>query len=291
MSKNYIMKYIKLIAFILFTASVAISCKKNVIEYDGEFIDENIAEFQLHYFVPVVANANNNIYKIELNNRLLTNNTSPLVTYNALPSANTGSFFTTTPGNANIKLYKGSDTVLVYDQNVNLTAGKQNVFVHDFSKPPIVFDNQFPYPKNITEHTDSTAWVRFYNFMYENDSTPTILKLQYQYQYTMNVESGQKSDWINVGEPVSFGQSTGWEPIRVIRAVELSSGSARIDYRIRMIDNSGADLGSLQIINSSGRYINYSDWWTAFVGRVYHHVLSGLRTASPRTAVRQFTAR
>lgn len=271
--------------------AIAVSCKKNVIEYNGEFIDENTAEFQLHYFVPVVADIANNIYKIELNNKLLTNNTSPLLTYNALPSANTGMFFTTAPGNANIKLYKGSDTVLTYDQNVNLTAGKQNVFIYDYSKPPIVFDNQFPYPRNVTEHTDSTAWVKFYNFMYEAEGQPTTLKLQYQYQYTMNVETGVKSDWLNVGNAVSFGEATSWEPVRVIKSVELSSSYARIDYRIRLIGSDGSDQGSLQIINASNRFVNYSDYWTAYVGRAYHHVLSGIRTNAPRTAVRQFTAR
>ena len=283
------MKKFKNIALFFLLAATALSCEKHVIEYDSTDVT-GLAEFQLHYFVPVVAGAANNIYKIEINGEQYANSTSPLSTYNAVPSGAVGKFYTTKVGENNIKLYKGEDLELVYDQNVTLTAGKQNVFVHDFNKAPIVFDNGFPYESPTTEDTGELEWVKFYNFMYETEGVPTDLKLQYQAQYIIDNETKEKSDWVNVGQPVSFGEATDWVPIHVNVSVEISSGYDRVDYRIRMIDAGGNDLGPLKIMNSSNNFVDYSDWWTGYIGRRYHHVLSGMRAAKPTTAVRQFTA-
>lgn len=286
------MKSLNKIWPVIVLAILITSCEKHVIEYDATPVTENAAEFQLHYIVPVTSGAANNIYRVEINGELIANESAPLSTYNAIPNGAVGKFYATQPGNTNIKLYKGQGSAqqLVYDQNTVLETGKQNIFVHDFSKPPIVINNGFPYPKIVTEHTGTTAWVKFYNFLYESAGLPTDLKLQYQYQYVADIATGQKSDWINVGNPVAFGESTGWEPVTVIKAVEISSGSARIDYRIRLIGTDGSDQGSLKVMNSSGNFINYSDWWTGFIGRAYHHIFSGMRAANPRSAVRVFTA-
>lgn len=282
-------KYINLLT--LFLLSGIFSCQKHVVEYDATTVSSGQAEFQLHYFVPLTASTENNIYKVEINGIVFANNTNPLTTYNAIPSGAVGRFFTTNKGQANIKLYKGEDLEPVYDQSVDLKAGKQNIFVYDFNKPPIVFDNGYPYVPEITEHTGSTAWVKFYNFLFEEEGTPTTLKLQYQCQYTVNDTTKEKSDWVNVGKPLAFGEATGWEPVHVnVSTTTITSGYDRVDYRIRVIDQDGNDAGDLQIMNSSGNFVNYSDWWTAYVGRRYHHVLSGMRAAKPTCAVRQFTA-
>jgi len=52
----------------------------------------------------------------------------------------------------------------------------------------------------------------------------------------------------------------------------------------------GSDAGDLQIMNSSNNFVNYSDWWTTYVGRRYHYTISGMRAAKPTSAVRVFTA-
>ena len=57
-----------------------------------------------------------------------------------------------------------------------------------------------------------------------------------------------------------------------------------------MIDAAGNDAGSLVVLNGSNKLVDYSDYWNAYVGRRYHHVLSGIRTQKPTAAVRQFTA-
>lgn len=285
------MKHLKYLSFFLLIG--LISCDKHVIEYDTEMVS-GVAEFQLHYVVPVTSGAVNNIYKVEVNDQLYANDQSVLSTYNAIPNGSVGRFYTTSTGTNNIKLYKGSDLELVYNQNITLTEGKQNIFVYDFDEAPIVFDNGFPYEANITEHSDTTAWVKFYNFLYESGDQPTNLKLQYQYQYPIEYnEKGvviRKSEWTNVGSPVSFGETTGWIPVIVHKSVPISSGYARLDYKIKVIDANGNDTGDLQIMNSSNNFVNYSDWWTAYVGRRYHHTISGMRAAKPTSAVRVFTA-
>lgn len=280
MKKN---KYIGL----ALAAVVLISCEKHEIQYDAEQAGA-VAEFQLHYMNPVNAVAANNINKVEINGKMIANSKAPLTTYNAIPKGSVGRFYTVTPGNVNIKLYyttkllPASDS-LVYDQNVTLTQKKQNVFVHDFNKPPVVFDNLYPYVRRQTVTTDSITWVRFYNFLYETAGVPTTLKLQYQYV------SHRTSQPVNIGSPVAFGESTGWEPVLLLKS-SLLVNDRRIDYKIKVVDDNGNVVGDLQIKNSSGKYVAYSDYWTGTLGRFVHHTLSGMRDASPACAVRLFTA-
>lgn len=283
------MKNLKVLIGFIFVIVLAASCKKHVVEYDTHPVPSNTAEFQLHYFVPLTTGAANNIYKVEVNGKVVSDSSTPLATYNAIPSGAVGRFFTADVGASSLKLYEGGNT-LVYEQSCNLKEGKQNVFVYDFNKPPIVFDNGFPYPKNITENTDTTSWVKFYNFLYESDGVTTDLKLQYQYQYTTDIAAGTKSSWINVGKPLAFGEATGWEPVTVIKSVFNSTGSARVDYRIRVIGADGSDQGSLKVRNASGSMVDYSDYWITYIGRAVHHVLAGMRSATPISSVRLFYA-
>ena len=287
LSKNILI----LIMGVLFFAS----CEKHEVEYDTTPIGE-VAEFQLHYYVPVNAVVANNITKVEINDQLLSNNTAILTTYSAIPGGTVGRFYATKVGENNIKLYQGTgdNQKVIYNQTCNLTKGKQNVFVYDFTKPPIVFDNEYPYVANVTKDTDPTAWIKFYNFLFEKEGVPTTLKLQYQYQYILEYDANGKaisrSEWINIGKPVAFGETTGWQSVTVIKSVSISAGYAQLDYKIKMIDASGKDIGDLQVLNASNKLVNYSDYWNAYIGRRYHHVLSGMRTAKPISAVRQFTA-
>ncbi|MGN6165560.1 MAG: hypothetical protein ACTHOF_13565 [Flavisolibacter sp.] len=287
----------KLLSLFFILVAVCSSCEKHVIEYDSYNLPKDAAEFQLHYFVPVVTGAANNITRVEINNKLYANNTTPIVPYNAIPSGGVGLFFTAPSGTTNIKLYKGADEELVFDQDCTLMPGKQNVFVYDFNKPPVVIDNGYPYDKITTDSTGTFAWVKFYNFLFETPGVTTPLKLQYQYQYNIDPGTGpaytnQKSDWINLGQPVSFGESTGWELVPVIKSADrlVTQGTERIDYRIRVIGANGEDLGPLQVRNSSGNMVDYADWWNATIGRHMHHILAGYRAATPTSSVRQFYA-
>ena len=276
---------------LIFGVFVFIACEKHEVEYDTVSLNSEISEFQIHYVVPINAVPANNITKIEINDQLLTNSTAILGTYNSVPSGRVGRFFTTKVGDNNIKLYMNKNS-LVYDQVCTFTRGKQNVFVYDFNKPPIVFDNEYPYTANVTEHSDSTAWVKFYNFFYEKKDTPSDLKLQYQYQYVKdyNVKPNLKSDWINLGKPIAFGETTGWQSVVINKTVVISEGTAQLGFRIKVIDADGTDLGELQVLNSADKYVNYSEFKTCAIGRRYHHILSGMRADKPVSSVRTFTA-
>jgi|SRR5690625_2707101 len=285
------MKNFKISAILFLLLIGVFSCQKHAITYNTEKVDKDQAEFQLHYVVPVTASSDNNIYRVEINDQLYANKKAPLNTYNAVPSGAVGRFYATPAGETNIKLYKGEDEVLVYDQNCELKPGKQNIFVYDFDEPPVIIDNDYPYERLVSDSTGKTAWVKFYNFLFESENTPTPLTIQYQYQYVNNEnDTKDTSDWISLGEPVAFGESTDWVPVPVYKTVERSSGYAKIDYRIFEVNADGSLGDTLKVLNSSGNMVNYSDWWNAYVGRRYHHILSGMRVEKPVSAVRQFTA-
>lgn len=269
-------------------AVFAVSCQKHVVEYQSESAGDQ-AQFQLHYVVPVTSGSANDISKVELNGNWI-NAKAPLLTYNAIPSGAIGRFYATKAGTNNIKMYKGDEMTPVYDQDVDLKTGKQNVFVYDFNKPPVVIDNGAPFHGEVSEYTDTLAWIKFYNFLYEKEGVPTPLKLQYQYQYTIDNDTKAKSDWINLGEPVSFGEATDWIKVPVNKTTLISSGTARIDYRIEVINADGSSGGLLQVLNSQNKMVDYSDWWNATIGRRYHHIFAGMRTETPLCGIKLFTA-
>lgn len=281
------MKIIKFFTLIL-AVTLMVSCEKHEIDFGGAYVSD-MAEFQLHYIAPVTAVAANNLTRVDINNQMFANSKAPLNAYNAIPSGGVGRFYAVQPGNVNIKLYKlGKVTVdsLVYEQNVTLAKGKQNLFVHDMTKPPVVIENGYPYVRREVVETDTTVWIKFYNFLYETADVPTTLRLQYQYI------SHRTNELVNIGEPVAFGESTGWQQVLLIKLPNeiVTAGSRRIDYRIKVIDDNGDVVGDLQIRNSSGTYVSYSDWWTGTIGRRYHHIFCGMRAAAPASAVRVFTA-
>lgn len=255
------------------------SCEKNVVEYKAEKISDETPQFQLFYMVPLAAGTANNINKVEVDGQLLTNETSPLNVFNLIPNEAVGRFFAGKSGTSNLKLYRGSvaNLTLAYDQDINLPAGKHSLFIHDFNKAPVIIPYPMPLPSITTEYSGTTAWVRFINLMYEKAGMPTDLKLQYQWQYTVDNETAEKSDWFNLGQPVAFGEATGWEPVTVNKTVEISAGTARIDYRARLIGADGSDQGSLQVLNTAGKLVDYTTFSNAQIGRIYNHVFAGYR--------------
>ena len=286
-----IIRYLSLVLVIALTAS----CEKHVLQLDTTPVVGQ-AEFQLHYYNPVISTSANNITRVDVGGKMIANIKAPLNTYSVIPGGTTGRFYSVNPGNVNIKMYfKGKVNVdsLIYDQSVTLSAGKQNVFVHDFLKPPVVFDNGYPYPRNTTTVTDSIAWVKFYNFLYETPGVTTPLRIQYQYILS---RTGLAKDTvrINVGQPVYFGETTGWQPVRIIKLPTqlVAQGSRDILFYMRVVDANGADKGKLKIMNSSGILVDYSSTVTGItIARRYHHTMAGFRAVkSPNSSVRVFTA-
>ncbi|MCX6334984.1 MAG: hypothetical protein NT092_11885 [Bacteroidia bacterium] len=280
------MKIFKLLSLVMVVA-LTVSCEKHEITYDSTPLT-NKAEFQLHYMNPVTNVAANYIYRIEVNDVLYANRKAPLTPYNAAPGGAVGRFYNADPGTVNIKMFQGpADTSLVkvYDQSVTLTTGKQNVFVHDFNLPPVVFDNGYPYIANVTDKTDSIAWIKFYNFLYETAGVTSALRIQYQYL------DSRTNLAVNIGSPVSFGETTGWQKVTVVKSTNVSSGSRQIYFNMRVVDANGNDLGKLKIMNTAGTLVDYTDYWTLYIGRRYHHIMAGFRAVkSPNSSVKVFTA-
>lgn len=320
------MKIVKYISLLLLATFVFASCEKNEIDYDVTPVTTE-AEFQLHYFVPVTPSATDfYIYRIDLNNINITNNKVSLSSYNAQPSAGVGLYYTTPAGSNNLKLYfrdSGGNDVLKYDRNITLNTGKQNVVVYDFDKDPKIIDAEYPYVLDRkTYDTDTIAFVKFYNFLYETTTAPTTLTLQYQFRknwnhplYTIDdqnkgkIPEGKKvgdatgtvagvdvGPWTNLGAPVKFGETTGWQIVPVEKSTPLSS-TARVDYRIIVKEggtvgvNMNADRVLLSQTTSGSAPVVYSDYWTSTIGRRIHHFYSGTRTGKPGSAIRTFTAK
>jgi hypothetical protein len=296
---------------------VMTSCEKTDIDYDAVPASD-LASFQIGHYTPITKVATNNIYKIELDGSLLTNDKNVLAYYNTSPGGGVARFFTAQPGKVNLKFYKGADLTPLYDQDVTLTKGKQNVIVHDYNQPPLVLPRNFdiPYPQDLTKasfDTDTIGYVRFINLMYETDGQPTTLKLQYQYQYTLHplytiadekagkkvgdaTSDATKSAWLNLGAPVGFGESTGFQPVPAKKATYVSQGTARVDYRIIVSAANGGVSGTNVIVNANGEWLlkvgssttGYADYWTIGVGRYYTHYFAGFRSKATAVAVYQF---
>ena len=291
------MKKLNKFLALMMVLAVLSSCEKNVIGLDGEEITDETSMFQISNMVPLPLTTANTVNQTEVNGRLLTNQTTPMAPFNYLPgplaSVNANKFFTSAERDINLKIYRGAASALTlsYDQNITLQPGKQTLFIHDFSQPPVNIPFPLPFPTVVSEDTGTAAWIRFINLMYESPGVPSNLKLQYQWQYTTDNETAAKSDWLNLGQPVAFGEATGWEQVYVNKTVEASSGTARIDYRIRLIGPDGSDQGSMQVRNTGGALVDYSDWWNAAIGRVYNHVFAGYRnvnaSATPGVGIRQ----
>lgn len=278
------MKYFKLV---LISAAVLslISCTKHKILFDTTKIDPATqVEFQLHYFEPIVNSAAYYIDSVFVNGVLYSsvNGSGQLLPYNGVPGGAVGRFFAVKAGDVKFTFYRKGN--VVYDWTVNLQPGKCNIFVHDLTKAPVVLDNlEDQYRATVSSGnniygTDSVATVRFYNFMYEDANTPYPGKLQYQWKRT------DMADYENLGAPVAFGEATDRVPVIVRKTYFNSSGYCIIYYRI--LDENGDVLMKW----NGSRFAEYSDWWYAYIGRSYNHIMRGIRTASPTTDVSLWTS-
>ena len=276
------MKIFKYLTYSLALMLMVASCDKHEILYPTDPAAE--AEFQLHYFEPIDNVAANYIDSVFVNGVLYSsvNGSGQLVPYNGVPGGTTGRFFSINPGQAEFVFYRKGE--IVYQQTTTLKAGKQNVIVHDMNKEPIVVDNGYPYqhvsgtPTVATWDTDSLETVMFINLLYEEAGKPYEGKLQYQWQHPTTKE------WNNLGEPVAFGEATERAMVKVIKTTHNSSGSCRIDYRILTED------GAVLQICKSNKFIDYSDYWTGYIGRSYMHFYCGIRTKNNYSQVKQWTS-
>ena len=167
---------------------------------------------------------------------------------------------------------KNWDDALIYDQTSSaVEAGKHySVIVHLLDREPTVIERG-TIPSQTTVNTAEYACVRFYNFMFEDATTPYPNKLQ------LRLKNTTTGDYENVCDPIGFGEATPWFMPSVVKTVFNSSGSQRRDLDLVIVDNSGQEVGNLTYTRSNGSSATFTDYWTLAIGRAYSWWLYGTR--------------
>ena len=230
-----------------------VACKKHdqFSGYPMHEVPDDWAEIQLHYFEPVNNIAANYIDSVFLNNQLYSSSrgNGVLTPMNGVPGYGVGRFFGVQSGSVNIKLYRKDE--LIYDKNVNLAPGKQDVWVYRLDVEPIVTDNGYPYWSKTPPATsagwgsDSVANVMFVNMLFEERCEVRV----------------RKQDGV------------------------ITAGSETITFRL--LTESG-DI--MQYMAASG-YMNWQYTRDLALGRAYEYIIGGVRTGrSPSTSVVTWTS-
>jgi len=275
-----------------------VSCKKHDMfdGYDMTPVPDDHAEIQIHYFEPVLNNSSNYIDSVFLNGELYSSSrgNGVLTPFNGVPGYITGAFFDVPSGNVNMKFYRKDE--VIYDKNVTLTPGKQDVWVARLDLDPFVTDNGFPYWNKTAPATsvgwgsDSVAKVQFINMLFEDNTghpatpaTPYPGKLKLQYQ------DNKTKEWVDVGDYVAFGEATERAEVRVRKPDGvITSGYESIMFRLL------TESGDIFQYRSGADVTAYSDWQysrTLYIGRVYEYIIGGVRTGrSPSTSVYTWTS-
>jgi len=281
------MKYFKYIAILLLVAVMG-ACSEKEISYMAEPVDESSkAYLQIGYYAPVTAGAANYIYYVALNGIKYGNSGSTfLATFNAIPSGGINRYYTVDAGTVRVQFYKKDGTTEVYNQTVNVEAGKHYcVMVHDLTKAPALIEmNDVPAFSPALD-TDSLCHVQFINLLYESDGTPIKDKVQYA------VQNPDTKEYDLVGTPIAFGERTDWFNVLIRKTVFNSSGYQRKYVCMYRIDaNTGENLGVLQYTKSNGSTGDFTDYWNWYIGRAYRQTAAGnLSSSSIRCALYQFT--
>ncbi len=282
------MKYIKYLTLCLLVALVA-SCSDKDVTYQMTKVDTKTKAFvQIAYVAPVRNIAANYIYYVDLNGVEYGNNGSTfLATYNFIPSGSTSRYYTVDAGSITIQLKDKNKAAVYNNQATGLEAGKRYiVFVYDTNAAPKVVETpDFPtFPG--TAATADKCGMRLYNFVYEADGTPMTDKIQYAFR------NDSTKEYEPVGTPIAFGEATSYFTPTVKKTVFNSSGyQTRYNTILRIDATTGESKGQLTYTNSNGNTATFTDYWTLYIGRIYHHVAAGnLSSATVPLKVTNFTA-
>ena len=279
------MKVFKYLAIALTFVIGLSACEKIELTHPYDDVDGRTALFQIFYYEPVANDAANYIDSVFVNDVLYSSvkGAGQLVTYNAVPSGAVGRFFSAKPGDIKLRFMRGGENV--YEKVVPIKEGKQGIFVYDLDENPSILEltpfGQRPTPTVSEWDTDSVAFVRFVNFIYEDATTPYPGKLQYQWR-----RADQDTDtWQNVGNPVGFGEATEFETLIIHKETFNSAGAQTVYYRI-LTENGEV----LEYFNGT-KMVPYSGSISHTIGRVTSHHFAGVRTATPSMARYNWTIR
>ena len=295
------MKFFKYIMIAMASLVALTSCEKHGLGYDCENIDTSEKALVVIWrLIPEAATTANRVYNITIDDQpLWGNNYTYMAAKDWMP--NQSRHYILEPGDHNMKWYL-LDGTCVYDQNFTAIAGMQEIYVTNYNAAPIVIDNNLEYPCDATELTGEAFYVRFVNLQYEdaNFNIPDY-KLQYWYQDPTDLE------WYPASDPVGFGEASNWYRVHVDqfapeRSKQSGSGSSRfsadnrvghtvtsgtctIYYKMKRIEADGTE--SWYTYNrkngAEASETEYTDYWTAYVGRHEFHMFRGCRVTDGGT--------
>ena len=247
------------------------SCEKHELLYEGNHdVPAGDALFHICYFESLAKTTSNYIDSVYVNDVFYggVGGFGRLAVENLLPTAG-ARYFTAKAGVTNIKLFRKD--VVVYDKNVTLSPGKQDIYVTDLTLDAAVVPmtemcNTGLNPTLENYGTDSTACVRLVNLLFEikdNAYVPTQRALQYQWRDRRDEKDPETGDyhWKNLGEPVLFGECTAYDRVTVAKTVYNSSGYCTVFYRA---------------VDANDGTVILNDYWTNYIGRAYDHVIWGI---------------
>lgn len=287
------MKSIKYLVVFALGALAFVSCNKHEIKYQVTEVTSSDAEFQI--FNDLASTSGQTASATQLgcivlgDNDTLAIGTYPLAARNAIPSGNTTRFFVRKPGNYTMKAWKSYDAAKAnsapdYQGSFALVAGKQMVHIYNWFQDPVVIDDDYPYIRPDRPNSVEFIYYNIINMLQElnpgetdvNDHTklhPTTRRLQYKMRLNNTLaDNGPigRTEWVNIGEPISFGESTGFCPIVVPNkgrgytggpaAGAITSGYVRVYTRIEDAD--------------TGEILQDEDYWgSQYCGRFYIHTI------------------
>jgi len=274
-------KYLLLVPLALMFAS----CDEHELGYaDSDEVTSNDAMYQITYVRPVANSTSTRLDSLYMNGKKVfgVGGSGYLAPNGTFPSA--ARYFTVKAGTNHLVAYNRDN--VVYEQDVELVAGRQRLFIYDFAKAPIIHTEPRDYkPLHKdgargdveTYDTDSLMRLRLFNFFFEDANTPYPNKVQYQWSNNSD-KFYIIGDWHNLGEPIGFGEATDYEEIIIHKTGTGGSGynsAGNQTIRYRCVDASGNTIAGT------------TDYWTGYIGRWVTHTLRGCRTGSPAAGYSQ----
>ena len=279
------MKNIKYFVLTLLSVLALSACSKHKIYYETEYIANDVAEFQIFNDLATrsgdaAANTTMNCVVLGTNDTLAFK-AYPLNARNVIPSGGTTRFFVRKPGSYQLRGWKKYEDAVAgldpdYETTIVLTTGKQMIHIYNWYQDALVMDYDYPFIRADRPNSVEFIYFNFINVWQEGSTTdytamhPTNKRLQYQMRLNNVSYDGMptgKTPWQDIGEPVAFGEMTGYCPIVVPNfGIGFTGGvSSLMDYYqvtvyTRILD---ADTGT-EIVGE--------DYWTAIrLGRFLIH--------------------
>lgn len=240
------MKSIKYFTLVILAFVTLSSCSKHKLLLHTEDVPEGSAEFQIFNDLAVrsgEAAANTTMYCVVLGtNDTLAYGSYPLNARNVIPSGGTTRFFVRKPGVYQLRGWKSYDNAKAgldpdYETTITLTAGKQMVHIYNWLDDALVMDYDYPFIRADRPNSTEFIYFNFINVFEEGSTTdyaamrPTTKRLQYQMRLNNLNWDGMplgRTEWQDIGEPVAFGEMTGYSPVVIPNNGQGFSGGIAI---------------------------------------------------------------